>query len=283
MSAPIRCGVYVPNFGAFGDARALAETARAAERAGWDGFFLWDHIARPFATNVVDPWIALAAIAVATERIRIGALVTPLARRRPWKVARETVSIDRLSGGRLIFGAGLGSGRAVEWDDLGEPSDARERAVLLDDGLEVLDRLWRGAPFSFEGSRHRVREAHFLPAPLQAPRIPVWIAGHWPHRKPFERAARWDGVFPEFPRGGDEVAQLAALVQYVRERRANKAPFDVAYSSRPDVDANHLASVAAAGATWWLARIEPGYFGGAWQGAWPIDTMRAAIEAGPRR
>jgi alkanesulfonate monooxygenase SsuD/methylene tetrahydromethanopterin reductase-like flavin-dependent oxidoreductase (luciferase family) len=139
----VKYGLYLPNFGPFGDARVLAELARDAERAGWDGFFLWDHVARPGAPPVVDPWIALAAIAVATERVRIGALVTPLARRRPWKVARETVSLDRLSNGRLVFGAGLGSsgGAEVEWAGFGEETDLARRAGMLDEGLEILTGL----------------------------------------------------------------------------------------------------------------------------------------------
>lgn len=279
----ISCAVYLPNFGAFGDARRLAEIALDAEGAGWDGFFLWDHIARPYAVDVVDPWVALAAIAVATKRIRIGALVTPLARRRPWKVARETVSIDRLSGGRLIFGAGLGSGRAVEWDDLGETADVRTRAMMLDEALEVLTGLWRGERFSYEGRSYHVRDAQFAPVPVQTPRIPIWIAGHWPNRPPFRRAARWDGVFPEFPHGGDEAAQLKEAVQYVRAERASAHPFDVVYSSAPRATGDHLATYAAAGATWWLARIEPQHFGGTWQGAWPAAAMRACIAAGPPR
>jgi alkanesulfonate monooxygenase SsuD/methylene tetrahydromethanopterin reductase-like flavin-dependent oxidoreductase (luciferase family) len=281
MALPLRCGVYLPNFGPFGDARTLAAIAADAERAGWDGFFVWDHIARPFATDMVDPWVALAAVAVATERIRIGALVTPLARRRPWKVARETVSIDRLSGGRLIFGAGLGSGRAAEWEDLGETADARTRATLLDEGLDVLGGLWRAERFSYEGEVYRVRDAEFAPAPVQNPRIPVWIAGHWPNRRPFRRAARWDGVFPEFPRGGDELAQLGEVVEYVRAQRASTAAFDVVYSSGPEATPDRLATIAAAGATWWLARIEAQYFGADGKSAWPMAAMRARIAAGP--
>jgi len=153
MSARIQRGLYLPNFGAFGDARRVAELAADAEAAGWDGCFIWDHIARPFVTDLVDPWVALAAIAQRTTRIRFGALITPLARRRPWQVARATVSIDRLSGGRLVFGAGIGSGRRVEWDDFGEAPDARTRGAMLDEALQVLSGLWSGQPFAFEG-RH---------------------------------------------------------------------------------------------------------------------------------
>ena len=107
----MRYGLYLPNFGAFGDVATLVDCAREAEAAGWDGFFIWDHINRPWLTDLVDPWVALAGVACATERMRLGALVTPLPRRRPWKVAREATTLDRLSGGRLVFGAGLGSNR----------------------------------------------------------------------------------------------------------------------------------------------------------------------------
>jgi alkanesulfonate monooxygenase SsuD/methylene tetrahydromethanopterin reductase-like flavin-dependent oxidoreductase (luciferase family) len=279
----MKYGVYLPNFGAFGEARAVAEIAAEAEKAGWDGVFLWDHVARPFPTPMVDPWVALAAAAVATEGVRIGALVTPLARRRPWKVARETVSIDRLSRGRLIFGAGLGSGRAAEWQDLGEADGAAVRAAMLDEALEVLAGLWRGEDFSFEGRHYRLHSARFAPAPAQTPRIPVWIAGHWPHRPPFRRAARWDGAFPEFPAGGDELAQFVAVADYVKSQRRSDAPFDLVYASAPGISTELLDRFAAAGATWWLARIEPGHFGRSWEAEWPIAAMRDAVLAGPPR
>ena len=279
----MKYGLYLPNFGPFGDARLLAELARDAERAGWDGFFLWDHIARPGAPPVVDPWIALAAIAVATEHIRIGALVTPLARRRPWKVARETVSLDRLSNGRLIFGAGLGSagGAEVEWAAFAEETDLARRGRILDEGLEILCGLWRGEPFHFEGREHRVRGAHFLPTPLQSPRIPVWIAAYWPHQPPLRRAARWDGLFALFRDGPPrDVQQLAEAVALVRSLRTSDTDFDVVYC------ADHETAVepyARAGATWWLANLKPEAFGGSWREPWPLERMRARIASGPPR
>lgn len=165
----------MPNFGAgFGEAAPLAELAREAEAAGWDGFFLWDHVAPDPRLPTVDPWVALTAVALATERVRIGALVTPLPRRRPQVVARTAVSLDRLSGGRLVFGAGSGNGRRSEWGAFGEATDPRVRAEQLDEALEVLVGLWSGEPFRFAGRHHRVEEACFLPPPLQRPRIPVW-------------------------------------------------------------------------------------------------------------
>ncbi|MFN2108650.1 MAG: LLM class flavin-dependent oxidoreductase, partial [Anaerolineae bacterium] len=142
-------GIYLPNFGPYGDARVLAGLARDAENAGWDGFFLWDHMAG-HALPFVDPWVALTAVALNTQRLRIGTTVTPLPRRRPWKIARETVSLDHLSGGRLTLGVGIGLGQA-EWNDLGEESDLKKRGKMLDEALDVLVGLWSGEPFSYAG------------------------------------------------------------------------------------------------------------------------------------
>ena len=283
-------GLYLPNFGPFGDARMLADLASDAETAGWDGFFIWDHIARPLLTEVVDPWIALAAIAMKTSRLRIGALVTPLPRRRPWKVARETVSLDHLSGGRLVFGVGTGSsgGGEVEWANFGEEMDAEARAAMLDEGLAVLTGLWSGAPFTFTGRHYRVAESRFLPPAMQAPRIPVWVAGYWPNRPPFRRAARWDGVFPLFGvEGPDVLPHVLAAVRYVRECRTDGAAFDVAHAGGPTPgdDPPRAAAIVQpyeeAGVTWWLERIYPTCFGAEWSGHWPVDAMRARIQQGP--
>lgn len=283
----MRCGLYVPNFGAFGEAGALAGLAEEAEAAGWDGFFTWDHVARAFATDVADPWIALTAVACRTERLRFGALVTPLARRRPWKLARETVTLDRLSGGRLVFGAGLGSagGAEVEWAGLGEETDLRRRAERLDEGLAILDGLWSGEPFAFEGRHYRIAPTRFAPRALQEPRIPVWIAGYWPPRgrgAPFRRAARWDGVFPLFAPGTADVAgELGRVAALVREHRTESKPFDLVHLAAPSVERAQLAACAAAGVSWWLERLTPDAFGASWEGAWPIDAMRAHVRNGP--
>lgn len=136
-------GIDIPNFGAFSEISLLVEMAQEAEQAGWNGVFMWDHISLGLhPIPIVDPWIALAAIAAKTERIHLGPMVTPLPRRRPWKVAREAVLLDHLSGGRLILGIGAGAGYA--WDDLGEVTDPKERAAMLDEALEVLAGLWKG-------------------------------------------------------------------------------------------------------------------------------------------
>ncbi len=187
----------LPNLGPFGDARVLADLAQRAESAGWDGFFIWDHVFwRGWAWPHVDPWVALAAVALSTERIRLGTMVTPIPRRRPQKLARETVSIDHLSGGRLILGVGSG-GSVTEFDNMGETEIPRERGARLDEGLEILTRLWSGQPVDYVGEHLKVTGATFLPVPVQLPRIPIWVAGNWPHKKPMRRAARYDGVFPQ--------------------------------------------------------------------------------------
>ncbi len=285
----MKFGLHLPNFGAFGDVQRLAGLAVSAEEAGWDGFFPWDHIARPWSTPLVDPWIALAAIAVRTRRVRIGALVTPLPRRRPWKVARETVSLDHLSGGRLVFAAGIGSagGQQVEWAGFREELDLKARARMLDEGLAILHGLWSGQPFAYQGGSYQVAESQFLPAPVQQPHIPVWIAGRWPHRAPFRRAARWDGVVPILdPDLGDVVGQFGEMAAYL-SAHSQRTDLDLVQLSpaRPGVALQERAAQAAAfqrqGATWWLEEITPLHFGCAWEDAWPLDKMQAYIDSGP--
>ena len=198
----VKRGVFVAPFDELMEPRLLAELAQSAERNGWDGFFLWDHLSyRPPVRAVADPWVALAAIAYATERIRLGPLVTPLSRRRVHKLARETVTLDHLSAGRLTLGVGLGSSGSGEIERFGEVADPRERARLLDDGLRLLSEYWNGG---------------LEPPPVQKPRIPIWVAGRWPSRRPVRRAARWDGMFPiELP-DPDALATLAAEVRELR-------------------------------------------------------------------
>jgi alkanesulfonate monooxygenase SsuD/methylene tetrahydromethanopterin reductase-like flavin-dependent oxidoreductase (luciferase family) len=279
--------INVPNFGDYGDARTLAHLAREAEDSGWDGMFLWDHLQYFVPSErvpVVDPWIALSAVATSTQRIRLGPMITPVARRRPWKLARETVSLDHLSGGRLILGIGLGGPPETDFAAFGEAVDPRLRAEALDEGLTVLTGLWRGEPFSFEGKHFQIHDALFHPAPLQQPRIPIWVGGFWPNRAPFRRAARWDGVFPaDAATNGqrtltpDEVAQVA---RYVAAHRSAAQPFDIVVSGEtPGDDPVHAADIvapyAAAGVTWWLEPLH-GFRG-------PLDAMRARIRQGPPR
>ena len=250
----LKRGIYVAPFDELVNPRLLAELAERAEARGWDGLFLWDHIAyRPPVRAVADPWIALSGIASATNTLRLGPLVTPLSRRRIQKLARETVTLDHLSAGRLVLGVGLGSDRNGELEPFGEVVDARERARLLDEGLARLAGFWDG---------------EFEPVPVQRPRIPVWVAGRWPNRRPLQRAARWDGFFPiELP-GPEALAELAAEF---RELRGDVgSPFDLV----AEIDAgDDPAPWEAAGATWVLTS---GF------GHPPREAeVREAIEAGP--
>jgi alkanesulfonate monooxygenase SsuD/methylene tetrahydromethanopterin reductase-like flavin-dependent oxidoreductase (luciferase family) len=280
--------IGLPNVREYADPRLLVELAAEAEAAGWDGVFVWDHIARDEDPSVpaTDPWIAVAGMAVRTQRVRLGIMVTPLARRRPWKVAREAVALDELCGGRFTLGVGLGGGAQAEFAAFGESADPRVRAELLDEGLAILDGLWSGEPFSFEGEHHRVSGAHFLPRAVQEPRVPIWVAGRWPSRRPFRRAARWDGVFPLF--AGVESGEmpmpelLAEAVRYTREQRPDDAagPFDVALecvSAGEDraADAALAQDYARAGLTWWIEEL--GWFRG------PLDIVRERVRRGPPR
>lgn len=294
----MRFGIHLPNFGPLGDARRVATWAREAEEAGWDGFFLWDHVARPGDADVVDPWIALAAAAALTDRVRLGALVTPIPRRRPWKLARETVSLDRLSGGRLVVGVGIGGGpgRRLEFDALGETADARTRGDQLDEGLAVLAGLWSGEPFAFHGRHFSLSQACFRPVPLQRPRIPVWVACGERTRRPLRRAARWDGIFPLLTALPAErrTAAFAACVAHVRALRREAGreadPFDAVHlGESPADDPRRAARIAAsarqAGATWWLERMAPARFGARQDGSgpWCEEDVLARIRSGPPR
>ncbi|MEX1253701.1 MAG: LLM class flavin-dependent oxidoreductase [Dehalococcoidia bacterium] len=255
----MRFAVNVHNFAAFADIRRLAELAREAEDSGWDGFFLWDHI--HFTQQpMIDPWVALTAIALATSRIRIGTMITPLPRRRPWKVARETVSIDQLSGGRLILGVGLGGPPDEEFTRLGEDANVRVRAGKLDEGLDVLTGLWSGEPFSYQGEHYQLDNVTFLPRPVQQPRIPIWVGGYWPNRAPFRRAAQWDGAWPAKVGATPDSAGLLTLdelpevITYIREHRRSDGPYDISASAAIPADGAHARDLvdrfAAAGATW---------------------------------
>jgi len=249
----VKRGLFIAPFDELVDPRLLADLAVRAEARGWDGIFLWDHVTyRAPVRSVADPWVALSAIACATRTLRLGPLVTPLSRRRVHKLARETVTLDRLSGGRLILGVGLGSDSTGELEPFGEVVNPRERARLLDQGLERLTEYWNG---------------EFSPRPVQQPRIPIWVAARWPHRRPLRRAARWDGLFPiELP----GPAELAELAEETRRLRANDDPFDLVVDLPPGVEAE---SWERAGATWVLTGFE----------SQPREAdVRAVIEAGPR-
>jgi alkanesulfonate monooxygenase SsuD/methylene tetrahydromethanopterin reductase-like flavin-dependent oxidoreductase (luciferase family) len=264
---PVRYSLSVPNFGPFADPRTTAELAREAEDAGWDGFFLWDHLLAPDGSAVGDPWTMLAAAAVATRRIRLGTMVTPLARRRPWQVARQVVTLDHLSEGRAVLGVGLGFPPDREFARFGEPSGGRERAELLDEGLEVLAALMTGEPVTHAGAHFSLHDVTFVQRPVQRPRVPIWVAGMWPNRRPFRRAARFDGIVPiGADEHGDEilitVEMMREAVAYTREHRTAAGPFEHVFTGWLPEDGAEAASVAdelkSFGVTWWKVGPAPG-------------------------
>jgi alkanesulfonate monooxygenase SsuD/methylene tetrahydromethanopterin reductase-like flavin-dependent oxidoreductase (luciferase family) len=231
-----RRGIFVAPFEELSEPALVAALAARAEGRGWDGFFVWDHVEyRAPVKAVADPWITLAAVAVATERLTIGPLITPVARRRPHQLARETVTLDRLSGGRLVLGVGLGSMRTGEFDPerFGEEGDPKARARLLDEGLDRLLAYWGG---------------EFEPRPVQESRIPVWVATRWPHRRPLRRAARFDGLFPIDLPGPEALAELVA------ELEPETDDFDVVVTNPAGADPEPWIE---AGATWCLTGFGP--------------------------
>ena len=266
-----------------GEARDAADLARAAERAGWDGFFVWEPVWG------VDAWVSLAAAAMVIERIRLGTMLTPLSRMRPWKLASETATLDRLSGGRLILAVGLGapdSGFAA----FGEVTDRRTRAELLDEGLAILTGLWRGQPFAFQGKHYRVEpfDRIVAPPPLQQPRPPIWVVGAWPHPASMRRVVRYDGVLPNVRNAAGDwdhptADDLRAIRAYVAEHRTETTPFDyVTEGETPGDDPARAAAIVRpwieAGSTWWIESLwnapagQPG-----------DEAIRRRVEQGPPR
>jgi alkanesulfonate monooxygenase SsuD/methylene tetrahydromethanopterin reductase-like flavin-dependent oxidoreductase (luciferase family) len=246
--------LFVPPFGELADPRLLADLAHVAEDTGWDGFFLWDHMWRPDGKpiEVSDAWICMAAIASSTARLRIGPMVTPLARRRPQKVARESVALDYLSNGRLTLGVGLGVDTGGELGRFGEQVDERRRGDMLDEALALLLELWSGDAISFRGAHFTADDVRFLPTPLQKPRIPIWVAARGgSSTRPIRRASRFDGLFPV----GASAEQLEAMLRSIKEERGSLDGFDVAMIEEPESDVEVLANL---GVTWLLRSIGEG-------------------------
>lgn len=258
----MRTAVFLPPFDELADPRVVARLAAEAEQAGWDGFFVWDHVAyREPVRAVADPWVVLAAVAAATERVRLGPMVTPLPRRRPVVVARQVATLDLLAQGRLTLGVGIGGDGAGELSATGEQLDAKVRGVMLDEALEVLARAWTGKRVDHRGEHYTVDRLTLLPTPVQRPGPPVWVAVRYGNRAPLRRAARHDGVFPIEVDAPDQLAEIVADVQELRDPALGG--FDVAVGGRPGVDPRPWA---AAGATWWLT-------------AFPITTTVADVRA----
>lgn len=263
--------LWLPIFDELADPLVVQGLAAQAEEGGWDGVFVWDHVRwRPPVRQVADPWITLAAIAAATERVRIGPMVSPLARRRPVKVARETASLDLLSRGRLTLGVGLGSDRfGEEFSRTGESVEDRVRAKQLDESLAILTAAWSGGPVNHRGEHFVVDDIEFLPRPVQRPGIPVWVAAFPGNRRPLQRAARYDGLFPVNLQGPDQLAEIAGTLAELRGDQQQK-PYDIAVAILPGADPTPYVR---AGATWLLTDFEAEDV--------TLDAVRGALRDGP--
>jgi len=280
----MRYGFIIPT----GDPRTVAELAHEAEEAGWDGAFYWDGMAvggdwDEVGGHVYDPWVVMAAMAMRTDRVRLGAIVTPPSRRRPWKLARETMTLDRLSNGRLVVPVGLGA--VDSFGRVGEETDRKTRAAMLDEGLQILTGLWSGEPFAFDGDHYRLGEMAFRPPPVQRPRIPIWVVGAWPRPKSMARALRYDGILPNFfdpdgSMGEGTPERYAEIAAHVAERRTEPGPFEIVVEGVTPADdpaqaADIVRPFAAAGGTWWVESP--------WQAPNQPDDLRRRIAAGPPR
>ncbi len=266
-----------------GDARVAADFAIEAEQAGWDGFFVWEPVWG------IDAWVSLTAAAMRTQRIRLGTMLTPLSRMRPWKLASETVTLDRLSNGRVILSVGLG---AVDtgFAEFTEVIDRKTRAELLDEGLDILTGLWRGQPFTYEGKHYHVKPTQFFPPPppVQQPRIPIWVVGAWPKEKSMQRALRYDGLLPNVIGDDGQIRPMTpddvkAMREYVATHRRETTPFDIVTEGRtPGDDRATAISIVRpwidAGATWWIEAM--------WAAPdqpTDLDAVQRRIRQGPPR
>lgn len=284
----MRCSVNIPNLGDFADPRVVAEVARLAEESGWDGLFIWDHLIgynQDLVADFAATSILLAAAAVATTRIRLGTQVTPVPRRRPRQLAREIATLDRLSGGRMILGVGLGDPVANEYGRFGEPTEPKVLAGMLDEGLDAITLLWSGEPVSFHGRYVTVDDVIMRPTPLQQPRVPIWVGGTWPRRGPARRTARWDGSVLivgdawEQPPEPAVIAEMHAFFQASRgESGRDSEPFDLvaggSTAGDPARARDIVGPLAEAGATWWDERFPISQLASS-------EAVRARIEQGP--
>lgn len=274
--------------GSYGTVHEVLRMAQEAEAHGWDGFFTWDGISIG-PVDTWDPWTLLGAVATRTSRIRLGAMIFPLARRRPWKVAREALTVDHLSGGRLVLPVGLGVSLDGGFSKVnGEAQTARERAERLDEALAILEAAWTGEPFSHEGTHYQVDGLQVVPRPVQAPRIPVWTVAGIGSARSMGRAARWDGAVLQQTGTEHEptTAEVADAVAWLHRRRAelraegHAVPdaFDVVQHgvlpTDRDAAREHVAALEEAGATWWVESR--------WDAATATpDALLEAIRQGP--
>ncbi len=237
--------------------------AKTAEETGWDAFFVWE------PTYGIDAWVTLAAIAVETKKIRLGTLLSPPSRMRPWKLASEVITLDILSHGRITLSVGLG---AIDtgFEELGEKTDLKTRAELLDESLDIMDGLWTRDMSNYKGKHYNIKnlfrsdffKRHPPPQPIQNPHIPIWVVGAWPYEKSMKRAIQYEGIIPTIKNKQGQFEDITPehiieIKAYVQENRSKKAPFDIIVEGKsPGDDSKESMSIikpfAEAGATWWI-------------------------------
>jgi hypothetical protein len=273
----VKYGFVLP----YGDARTAADFAFAAEQAGWDGFFVWEPVWG------WEAWMMLTAAAMRTQRIKLGTMITPVSRMRPWELASKTVTLDHLSNGRVILAVGLG---AVDtgFTEFGEVTDRKTRAELLDEGLDIITGLWHGQPFDYDGKHYHIKETKFypLPPPVQQPRIPIWVVGAWPKKKSMQRTLEYDGLLPNAMDDHGQHVHLTTdhvreMKAYIDTQHALTTPFDIVVEGKtPGADSDRAAEItrewAEAGASWWIEAL----WGDPDQ---PVDleAVRQRIQQGP--
>lgn len=271
---PTRFGLYLPNFGELAKPVNMIKLAKLAEENGWDGIFLWDHIPVEPSMAAYDPWVLLTLIAANTETLRLGTTVTPLARRRPQKIAKEIVTLDYLSKGRVILGIGLGNKK--EFASYGEPFKPREVAEKLDECVEILRLLWSGEPVDYQGKHYRIKAQH-LPTPVQK-QIPIWVGGNWPNKAPFRRAAKYQGVFPLKRDSYDGLTpeEHMATLEYIKKHGGNLDDYDVVrsvYSQGDPEKDKWMKKYEEAGVNWFLDCLDP------WRGK--DENLFERVKRGP--
>jgi hypothetical protein len=245
----------------FGSARDAAESAKVAEQAGWDGFFVWEPVWG------IDAWVSMTAAAMVTSKIMLGTMLSPISRMRPWDLAGKAVTLDHLSNGRVIISVGLG---AIDtgFADFGEVTDRKTRAELVDEGIDILHGLWKGQPFNYNGKHYKIKENKFIhqpPNPLNNSRVPIWMVGAWGSDKSMRRVLKCDGLLPQKVRPPNSdpnehaaitPAELHDIIAWVRANRTATTPFDYVIEAPFGVDPVKEAEIMApwqeAGATWWI-------------------------------
>jgi hypothetical protein len=278
----VKFAIYSHTYHPFSNPAVLADLAKDAEQAGWDGYFLWDVIPSKETTVTADAWISLAAMAMKTKKILLGPMITPLARRRPWIVALEALSLDHLSNGRLILGVGLGA--TSNYETWGEESDPKILAKKLDESLEIITKLWSGEPIAHEGPHYKFGQVQFSQHPIQRPRIPIWVAGYWPNKAPMRRASDWDGAFPFKADMQDynemlSPTQVKEIMVYISQHRSAPSPIEFAHAGVLAGESTeliaHIKEYAEAGTTWWMEHIYPDRY--------TLEETRRWIRNGPPR